>query len=131
MIKNNKIEISTNRSFGITFSAVFLIIGIWPLLNNEPIRIWSIVISLIFLLFGLMNSKLLTPFNKIWFKFGILLGSIVSPIAMSMVFFIVVTPIGICMRLLRKDILNRKFDKNANSYWISRNKPSGSLKNQF
>ena len=131
MIKNNKIEISTNRSFGITFSAVFLIIGIWPLLNNEPIRIWSIVISLIFLLFGLMNSTLLTPFNKIWFKFGILLGSIVSPIAMSMVFFIVVTPIGICMRLLRKDILNRKFDKNANSYWISRNKPSGSLKNQF
>ncbi len=131
MIKNNKIEISTNRSFGITFSVVFLIIGIWPLLNNEPIRIWSIVISLIFLLFGLMNSKLLTPFNKIWFKFGILLGSIVSPIAMSMVFFIVVTPIGICMRLLRKDILNRKFDKNANSYWISRNKPSGSLKNQF
>jgi len=131
MIKNNKIETSTNRSFGITFSVVFLIIGIWPLLNNEPIRIWSIVISLIFLLFGLMNSKLLTPFNKIWFKFGILLGSIVSPIAMSMVFFIVVTPIGICMRLLRKDILNRKFDKNANSYWISRNKPSGSLKNQF
>jgi len=131
MIKNNKIEISTNRSFGITFSAVFLIIGIWPLLNNEPIRIWSIVISLIFLLFGLMNSTLLTPFNKIWFKFGILLGSIVSPIAMSMVFFIVVTPIGICMRLFRKDILNRKFDKNANSYWISRNKPSGSLKNQF
>jgi hypothetical protein len=131
MIKNNKLEISTNRSFGITFSVVFLIIGFWPLLNNESIRIWSIVISLVFLFLGLLNSKLLLPFNKIWFKFGILLGSIVSPIAMSIVFFIVVTPIGIIMRLLKKDILNRKFDNNAKSYWIPRDKPSGSLKNQF
>jgi len=131
MIKNNKLEISTNRSFGLTFFAVFLIVGLWPLLNNELIRIWAIIISLVFLFLGLLNSKLLTPFNKIWFKFGILLGSIVSPIAMSVVFFIVVTPIGIVMRLLKKDILNRKFDKNAKSYWILRDKPSGSLKNQF
>jgi predicted membrane metal-binding protein len=131
MIKNNKLEISTNRSFGLTFFAVFLIVGFWPLLNNETIRIWSIIISFVFLFLGLLNSKLLTPFNKIWFKFGILLGSIVSPIAMGLVFFIVVTPIGIVMRLLKKDILNRKFDKNAKSYWIIRDIPAGSLKNQF
>ena len=131
MIKKSKIKMSTNRNFGLTFFIIFLIFGLWPLTNEETVRIWSIVISLIFLFLGLTNSRLLTPLNIIWFKFGILLGSIFAPIAMGIVFFIVVTPIGLIMRLLGKDILKKKYNKNEKSYWINRDKPAGSMKNQF
>jgi len=131
MIKKSKIKMSTNRNFGLTFFIIFLIFGLWPLTNEETVRIWSIVISLIFLFLGLTNSRLLTPLNIIWFKFGILLGAIFAPIAMGIVFFIVVTPIGLIMRLLGKDILKKKYNKNEKSYWINRDKPAGSMKNQF
>ena len=131
MTNKSQIKISTNRSFGMVFFAFFLIVGLWPLINNETIRVWSIVISLIFLLLGLLNSKLLTPLNKIWFKFGIFLGSIIAPIAMGFVFFIVITPIGIFMRLLGKDILKKKYNKKEKSYWIYRDKTNSSMRNQF
>ena len=128
-LKNKKINISSNRSFGLVFFAVFLIISIWPLLDNQDIRIWSLIVSLIFLILGILNSNLLRPFNKIWFKFGMFLGSIVSPIVMGLVFFLVVTPTGFLMRLFGKDLLKLKKNKN-NTYWVEKNYKSN-MKDQF
>ena len=124
------IKISSNRSFGIVFFVVFFLIALYPLINNEEIRIWSLIISLIFLILGLINSRILTPLNKLWFKFGILLGKIVSPIIMGIIFFLVVTPIGFIMRILGKDVLNLKFNENK-SYWIEKTGPKSKMKNQF
>ena len=124
------IKISSNRSFGIVFFVVFLLIALYPLIHNEEIRIWSLIISLIFLVLGLINSRILNPLNKLWFKFGILLGKIVSPIIMGIIFFLVVTPIGFIMRILGKDLLNLKFNKNK-SYWIEKTGPKSKMKNQF
>ena len=121
---------SSNRSFGIVFFIVFLIIGVYPLINQGEIRVWSVIISLIFLLLGLINSKILTPLNYLWFKFGIFLGKIISPLIMLIIFFFVVTPIAILMRLLGKDLLNLKFNKNQ-SYWIEKTGPKSKMKNQF
>ena len=125
-----KIKLPTNRNFGIVFFVVFLIIAIWPILNENDIRLWSLIISLIFLILGIANSKLLTPLNKIWFKFGIFLGKIVSPLVMSIIFFLLVTPIGILMRLFKKDLLNLKYNSKK-SYWIEKNEIKSKFKNQF
>ena len=126
----DNIKISSNRSFGIVFFIVFLLIALYPLTYNEEIRVWSVIISLIFLVLGLLNSKILTPLNKLWFKFGILLGKVVSPLIMGIIFFFVVTPIGLIMRLLGKDVLNLKYNKNK-SYWIEKSGPKSKMKNQF
>ena len=126
----DNIKSSSNRSFGIVFFVVFLFIAIYPLNYNGEIRLWSIIISLIFLILGLLKSKILTPFNILWFKFGIFLGKIVSPIIMGLIFFLVVTPIGILMRILGKDLLNLKYNLNK-SYWIKKNGPKSIMKNQF
>ena len=125
-----EIKISSNRSFGIVFFVVFLLVTLYPLIYGGEIRIWSLVISLIFLILGLANSKLLSPLNKIWFKFGIVLGKIISPIIMGVIFFLVVTPIGFIMRVFGKDVLNLKYNKNK-SYWIEKNDPKSKMKNQF
>ena len=124
------IKINSNRSFGIVFFVVFLFIALYPLSYNGEIIKWSLVISLILLVLGLINSKILTPLNKIWFKFGIFLGNIISPIIMAIVFFLVVTPIGLIMKVLRKDLLNLKFNSKK-SYWIEKNGPKSKMKNQF
>tara|TARA_B100001057_G_scaffold120354_1_gene118980 strand:- start:4483 stop:4866 length:384 start_codon:yes stop_codon:yes gene_type:complete len=124
------IKISSNRSFGIVFFVVFLLIAFYPLLKNGEIRIWSLIISLGFLILGLINSKILTPLNKLWFKFGILLGSIISPIIMGIIFFFVVTPIGLIMRFLNKDLLNLKYNHDK-TYWIEKNGPKSKMKDQF
>ena len=124
------IKIGSNRSFGIVFFIVFFLIATYPLINGNEIRLWSLVISTIFLLLGLINSKILNPFNKLWFKFGIFLGKIISPIIMGIIFFLVVTPIGLLMRLLNKDLLNLKFNNNS-SYWIEKTEPKSKMKNQF
>ena len=124
------IKISSNRNFGIVFFVVFLLVALYPLIHAEEIRLWSLIISIIFLILGLLNSKILGPLNKIWFKFGILLGKILSPLIMGIIFFLVVTPIGFIMRLLRKDVLNLKYNKNK-SYWIEKNGPKSKMKNQF
>ena len=129
-MKKNNIKISSNKSFGIVFFIVFLIIAIFPLLNDEIIRIWSLIISIIFLFLGLLNSRFLTPLNMLWFKFGIFLGKIVSPIIMGIIFFLVVTPIALFMKMLKKDLLNLKFNKNY-SYWIEKNEIKSKMKNQF
>ena len=131
MLHESKIRIGSNRNFGLVFFFVFLIVGLLPLLKEEPFRIWSIVISIIFLILGLMNSKLLTPLNKLWFKFGLFLGSIVSPIVMGIVFFLVITPIGFVMKIMGKDLLNKKKDNDKKSYWINRSKTKSTMKQQF
>tara|TARA_Y100000591_G_C21664480_1_gene609568 strand:+ start:201 stop:587 length:387 start_codon:yes stop_codon:yes gene_type:complete len=125
-----EINRSSNRSFGLVFFIVFILIGIYPILHQESLRIWSIIIAVLFLILGLFNSKILTPLNRIWFKFGIVLGKIVSPVIMGIIFFLVVTPIGLIMKILGKDLLNLKFNKNK-SYWIKKNDLKSKMKNQF
>ena len=125
-----EIKLGSNRSFGIVFFIVFLIIAIYPLLNDSPIRLWSLVISVIFLILGLINSQVLTPLNIVWMKFGMYLGVLISPIVMGIIFFLVVTPIAIIMKILRKDLLNLKINK-GNSYWIEKDRIKSSMKNQF
>tara|TARA_B100001115_G_C15546905_1_gene260252 strand:+ start:183 stop:566 length:384 start_codon:yes stop_codon:yes gene_type:complete len=124
------IKISSNRSFGIVFFIVFLLIALYPLIYSEEIRIWSVIISIIFLVLGLLKSKILTPLNKLWFKFGILLGKVISPLIMGIIFFLVVTPIGLIMRLLGKDLLNLKYS-DTKSYWIEKSGQKSKMKNQF
>ena len=124
------IKLPSNRNFGVVFFIVFLIIALWPLLKQNEIRIWSLIISFIFFVLGLINSKLLTPLNKLWFKFGILLGNIISPIVMGIVFFLVVTPTGLIMKLFRKDPMNLKKNK-SDTYWIKKEKNLSRMKNQF
>ena len=124
------IKIGSNRSFGLVFFVVFLLISIYPILKDGNIRIWSLIISFIFLVLGLLNSNLLSPLNKLWFKFGLFLGKIISPIIMGIIFFLVVTPIAVIMRLLKKDLLNLKFEEN-NTYWIDKSGPKSKMKNQF
>ena len=131
MTSNSKINISSNRNFGLVFFVVFLIVALWPLKYEEDIRLWSLVLSIIFFILGVINSKLLTPLNKLWFKFGILLGSIVSPIIMGIVYFAVVTPTGVLMRLLGKDLLRMSKVKNTSTYWIKRDKQKNTMKKQF
>ena len=129
-MKKNNIKIGTNKSFGIVFFLFFLIVSLFPLFKNENIRVWSLIIAIIFLILGLLNSKFLTPLNKIWFKFGILLGSFVSPIVMGIVFFVIVTPTSIIMRVLGKNLLNLK-KGNKKTYWVERSKIQSKMKNQF
>ena len=131
MHHESKIKIGSNRNFGLVFFFVFLIVGLWPLLNEGPFRIWSIVIAIIFLIFGLMNSKLLAPLNKLWFKFGLFLGATISPIVMGIIFFLVITPIGFLMKIIGKDLLNIKYDNKKKSYWINRSKTKSTMKQQF
>ena len=126
----SEVKIGSNRSFGIVFCIVFLIIALYPLTNIGEIRIWALIISICFLILGLIKSTFLTPLNKLWFKFGIFLGKIISPLVMGIIFFLVVTPIAILMRLLGKDLLNLKFSNN-NTYWIEKNEPKSKMKNQF
>ena len=129
-MKRTEIKISSNKSFGVVFFIVFLIVSIYPLINNGELRIWSLITAIIFLILGLINSKVLTPLNKLWFKFGLLLGKVISPIIMGIIFFLVVTPTALIMRIIGKDLLNLKFN-NKKSYWIEKTGPKSKMKNQF
>ena len=120
----------TNKNFGIVFSIVFLIISFWPLLKSENIKYWSLVVSVIFFILALLNSKILTPLNKAWMKFGFILSKIVSPIVMGFIFFFVITPTGIIMRVLGKNLLNLK-KNNQNTYWIKKDNKNNNMKNLF
>ena len=121
---------SSNRSFGIVFFILFALVGLYPLINNGNIKLWFLSISLIFLFLGIFNSRILSPFNIIWNKFGIFLGKIVAPLVMIIIFFGVVTPIGLFMRIMSKDLLNLKFNNNQ-SYWIEKKESKSKFKNQF
>ncbi len=119
-----------NKSFGILFFIIFLLIAFWPLIYSDSIRLWAFVVASIFLVLGITNSKILTPAKKSWIKLGEILGKIIAPIVMGFIYFIIITPIGLLMRLAGKDILNLKFNKD-DSYWIKRTKNINTMKRQF
>ena len=127
---SEKIKISSNRSFGIVFSFIFLVIAIYPIFNGYPLRIWALVISFIFLILGLTDSKYLNFFNFIWFKLGLQLAKIFNPIILGLIFFVIVTPIAILMKILNKDLLSLKYNSN-NSYWIDKPEIKSNMKDQF
>jgi polyferredoxin len=124
-------KLPSNRSFGFLFFIVFMIISLWPIINTESIRIWSIIIASIFFILGISNSKILTPLNKVWMRFGILLGNFVSPIVMGIIFFGVVTPTGLLLKLFNKDILNLKKSRKKDTYWLKKDNSNNNMKNQF
>ena len=128
MKKINKLP--TNRNFGLVFFVVFLIISLWPLLNQNEVKYWSLILSIIFLILGSFNSNILSPLNKLWMKFGLFLGNLVSPIVMGFIFFCIVTPTGIILRLFKKDVLNLKKSK-CDTYWIKKDNTNNDMKNQF
>ena len=127
MVKN---KLPTNRNFGIVFFVFFLLISLWLFLNNKTLVYWPLTISIVFLILGLLNAKILTPLNKAWIKFGEILGSIISPLVMGIIFFGIVTPIGLFLKLIGKDVLKLKQNKK-NTYWIEKDNSNNSMKNQF
>ena len=127
----NNIKAGSIKSFGIVFFLVFIIIAFYPLLNDHGIRIWSLIVSFIFLFLGMVNSPILKPLNLIWFKFGLFLGKFIAPIVMGIVYFIVVFPTSLLLKLFKKNYLNIKYNKNTNSYWINVKSKITSMKNQF
>ena len=129
MTKN--IKISSNRSFGIVFFLFFLILFLWPLTKGQEVKIWLLIVSVIFLGLGLINSKLLTPLNKIWFKFGILLSKFTSPVILALIYYLTITPFAIVIRLFGKDLIKQKIVLSKKSYWIKRKDQVGSMKNQY
>ena len=122
---------SSNRSFGLLFFIFFIVFGLWPVIKGEAANIYLILISLFFLIFGLINSKILSPFNKAWIKFGEILGLIIAPIIMALVYFIILTPISLIVRMFGKDLLGLKFLKKQDTYWTKRKKKLGTMKKQF
>ena len=122
---------SSNKSFGLLFFVVFLILGLWPLKNGENLNFYFITVSIIFLILGLINSKLLTPLNKSWIKLGEILGIIIAPIVMALVYFVILTPVSLIVRIFGKDLLSLKLFKEKETYWIERKKSLGSMKKQF
>ena len=122
---------SSNRSFGFLFFVVFLIIGLWPLKNGGDINSYFLIASTIFLILGLINSKILSPLNKLWIKFGEILGAVIAPIVMAIVYFIFLTPVSLIVRVFGKDLLGLKFLKEKKSYWIKRKKNLNSMRKQF
>ena len=126
-----KIKTSSERSFGFAFAIFFTIISLFPLWYGENIRLWACIIAFIFLFFGIFLPKALTVPNKLWLKLGLLLGAIVAPIVMGIIFFLTVTPTGIIMRLLGRRTMNQRIKKPVKSYWIQRKKIDSSMKNQF
>ena len=122
---------SSNKSFGILYFVVFLGVGLWPLTNDNNPNIYLIIISIIFFILGLLNSKLLSPLNSFWIKFGELLGKIIAPVVMAIIYFFILTPISLMVRLFGKDLLGLKFSKQLKTYWIKRKKDLGSMDKQF
>ena len=122
---------SSNRSFGILFFLVLLGFGLWPLTKGMSPNIYLIIISVIFLILGLLNSRLLSPLNNLWIKFGEILGKIIAPIVMAVVYFLILTPISLLVRLFGKDLIGMKFSNNVKSYWIKRKKHLGTMDKQF
>ena len=123
------IKLKNNIAFGILFFIFFLIVGLYPLISSKPIRVWSLILSLVFLIITIIKPNLFTFLNKLWIKLGVLLGKIISPIVMGLVFFFVVTPIGIFVKILKKDVMGLK--RGISSYWINREDKVQSMKKQF
>lgn len=131
-MNNKKIKISSNRSFAVVFSVVFTIIGIYPLINNEGLRYWSLFVSLILLVLGYRNSIFLTPLNFIWFKFGLLLGNIFAPVVMGLVYFLVVYPTNLLLKVFKNNHMGIKYSNEDKTYWVNVQKNNkSSMKDQF
>ncbi|MEM7318315.1 MAG: SxtJ family membrane protein [Pseudomonadota bacterium] len=131
---NTEVQMGSERSFGAVFATVFAIIALFPILGGGPVRIWALVIAAVFAIVAIVAPDVLKPLNRIWFQFGMLLGKIVSPVAMGILFFLTVTPVGLIMRAFRKDMLNQTFDPEADSYWIqipAEQSAESSMQNQF
>lgn len=126
-----EVKMGSERSFGLVFAVVFAIIGLWPLVSGGPVRLWAVAIAAVMLILAFLFPKVLKWPNWVWFKFGMLLGAIIAPIVMSALFYVAITPTGFLMRLFGKDLLRMNLDRSAKSYWIQREKPPGSMKNQF
>ena len=132
--RESEIKIGSERIFGLVFAVVFLMVGLWPLVDGEPARLWALVGGVLFSLLSFLQPRALSPLNRIWFRLGKLLHAIVNPLVLGLLFYTTVTPTAFFMRLIGKDTLHRSFEPEQNSYWIVR-KPSGpdpsSMKNQF
>ncbi len=132
--RKDEIKGSSDRTFGLVFAALFAVIGLWPLLSGAGVRIWALAIAGLFLALALVKPGLLSPLNRLWTQFGLLLHKVVNPLVMGLLFYLTVTPIGLLMRLMGKDPLGRRFDRSVESYWIARDPPGPapeSMKNQF
>jgi len=130
-MKNTEIKLPSNKSFGIVFFIIFLIIGIWPLKSGLDIRIVPLIISLIFLILGIFNSNLLKPLNFLWMKFGLMLGKFMNPIIRGIIYYLTVVPTGLIFKILNKNLLNIKKKDNQKSYWVIKEKSQSTMKNQF
>ncbi|MCG8547991.1 MAG: SxtJ family membrane protein [Alphaproteobacteria bacterium] len=126
-----EIKRGSERGFGIVFAIVFALIGLYPLWNGDPVRLWAMIIAVAFLALALIAPRTLALPNRLWFRLGMALGAVVAPIVMFVVYAIAVVPVGLIMRLLGKDLLRQRLDQNAKSYWIDRERPVGSMKDQF
>ncbi len=133
MQEHSKIPISSERSFGLVFAAAFAVIALLPLKSGGEVRAWALMVAALFLASALVRPSLLRPLNRLWFRFGLLLGRVVAPVVMALVFLVAVTPVAVIMRARGKDVLGLKLDPSARSYWTVRspNKPLGSLKKQY
>ncbi len=121
---------NNNRSFGILLFFVFTVISFWPLFSKNDLRIWSLTIAIIFLVIAIINPKLFSPFTKLWIKLGEFIGKFISPIIIGFIFFLILTPIGLLMKMLKKDILNLKFSNNE-TYWVKRKTKLNSMDKQY
>jgi len=134
LTRDEKVEGSSDRAFGLTFAVILGVVGLWPLLHGVAPRLWALIPAAVFLLAALAAPFVLGPLNRVWLKFGLLLHHIVTPIVMGLIFYVAVTPTGLIMRAMGKDPLRLKPDKAARSYWIVRDPPGpapGSIRNQF
>jgi energy-coupling factor transporter transmembrane protein EcfT len=128
-MKNSpNVSVKNNIIFGLLFFFLFLIVGVYPLKTGGSVKIWSIILSIVFLLVTIAKPNLFTFLNKAWIQFGFIIGKIVSPIIMALIFFFVITPTGMVLRLLRKDSIN---EKNKLSYWKNRDYKIQNMKKQF
>ncbi|MBK6581478.1 MAG: hypothetical protein IPJ33_00200 [Gammaproteobacteria bacterium] len=124
----------SNRSFGVVFVVAFALIGLFPLVREEAVRTWALLVSGAFLVPTLVYPQVLAPLNKLWFRFGMLLGRIINPVVMFIMYALVMVPVGLVLKLMRKDLLRLKPDARASTYWIQRTPPGPtpeSLKDQF
>lgn len=131
MTGNQKLQPGSNRSFGLVFAVAFAVIALWPLLHGGELRVWAAIVGAAFLVVALVIPAILAPLNRVWFRFGLLLGHIVSPIVMALVFVLAVIPTGLILKLLRKDVLKLALEPDRETYWEPRMTPPGSMKNQY
>lgn len=130
-ISNIPIEINSEKSFGIVFALVFFIIALYPIIDSKGIQMWALITSFIFFILSFLFPRIFYFPNRLWFNFGLFLGSIIAPIIMALIYFMVFFPTGLIMRILGKDLLKKKLDDKSQSYWIKRDQPVGTMKNQF